>query len=139
MNIDIVPKRVIDQIKFDEGFRHKSYQCSAGKLTIGYGRNIEDNGITQEEADYLLMNDIRNTKKELSRAFDWFASLSSIRQGVLINMCFNLGLPTLLKFKSMIYALSIRDYNEAAVQMLDSRWARQVGDRAKRLAEEMRE
>ena len=138
MNINIVPKSVVEQIKADEGFRSSVYQCSAGKLTIGYGRNIEDNGITQKEADYLLMNDISNTHRELNQALPWFHMLSQKRKGVLINMCFNMGLPTMMKFKKMLSALSMGDYDEAARQMLDSKWARQVGDRANRLAEEMK-
>lgn len=128
---------VTDQIKLDEGLRLKLYKCSADKMTIGYGRNIEDNGITQEEAELLLRNDIRSTKNELAFKFDWFLLLPEEKQGVLINMCFNLGLTRLLKFKKMLLALESGDYYEAAAQMLDSRWANQVGKRAIRLSKIM--
>lgn len=138
LKMHIVPKRVINQIKLDEGFRAKAYTCSAGKLTIGYGRNIEDNGVTEEEAERMLLSDVNASYNELRRHFKWFPVLAARRQGVLINMCFNMGMPTLLKFEKMFTAIREGDYNEAAAQMLDSKWAKQVGERAERLAEEMR-
>jgi len=128
---------LIEQLKIDEGFRSKPYKCSAGKLTIGYGRNIEDNGITKEEAEILLYNDVGLVTNELSGTFSWFYGLSKIRKSVLINMAFNLGMPRLKAFKRMIAALGVNDYEEAARQMLDSKWANQVGDRATRLANQM--
>jgi len=137
--MQLIPKATIDQIKLDEGFRSKPYQCTANKLTIGYGRNIEENGITESEAEILLLNDVKNTQMELCAKFDWFTMLNASRQGVLINMCFNLGMPRLLKFKKMLTALSDHNYPEAANQMLDSKWARQVGDRSARLSNTMRE
>tara|TARA_R110002167_G_scaffold19341_2_gene71521 strand:+ start:8592 stop:9008 length:417 start_codon:yes stop_codon:yes gene_type:complete len=128
---------VAKQIKIDEGFVSTPYECTAGKITIGYGRNIEDNGITREEAEMLLRNDIQSTRGELSFAFDWFILMPDAKQGVLINMCFNLGLTRLLKFKKMLAALEVKDYKEASIQMLDSKWAGQVGERAVRLSEAM--
>ena len=136
--MNLIPARTIEQIKFDEGLSIKLYQCSVGKMTIGYGRNIEDNGISEEEADYLLMNDIKRVQKELRANFEWFGLLSTARQGALINMCFNLGITRLLGFKKMIAALEMGDYQEAANQMLDSKWARQVGGRSGRLSDVMR-
>lgn len=137
LKMQLIPVRTIDQIKADEGFKSKPYRCTAGKTTIGYGRNIEDNGITKSEAETLLLNDVKTVQVELLNKFDWFAKLNGTRQGVLINMAFNLGLPRLMKFKKMLSALSGGDYQEASIQMLDSRWAVQVGDRANRLAKQI--
>jgi len=116
-----------------EGVRLKPYRCPAGKLTIGVGRNIEDNGITEAEAMFLLANDIRRVELELE-PFAWYNGLDDVRKAALVDMCFNLGLPRLLKFRKMIAALARRDYGEAAMEMLDSAWARQVGARAVRLS-----
>lgn len=138
LKMNILPAQIVEQLKLDEGKCLKPYQCSANKMTIGYGRNIEDNGITEEEADYLLMNDIKRVQKELRANFEWFNMLNASRQGALINMCFNLGITRLLGFKKMIAALEIGDYQEAANQMLDSKWARQVGGRSGRLSDVMR-
>ena len=128
---------VANQIKIDEGFVSTPYECTAGKITIGYGRNIEDNGITREEAEILLSNDIKGTFCELEAKFDWFLLMPYDKQAVLINMCFNLGLTRLLKFKKMLAALKVKDYKEASIQMLDSKWAEQVGERATRLSDAM--
>lgn len=131
-------KELIDQLKQDEGFRSKPYRCTAGKLTIGYGRNIEDNGITQQEAEQLLINDITRVRTELSNKFDWFFDIPESKQNVLINMCFNLGISRLLGFKKFLAALKVHNYSAAADEMLDSKWAKQVGARAMRLANIMR-
>lgn len=125
------------QLMHDEGLRLHPYRDTVGKLTIGFGRNLDDVGITREEAEIMLDNDIEQVRSELSR-FDWFEQLDSKRRDVIMNMCFNLGLPTLLKFENMIAALSAHQYQRAADEMLDSLWARQVGKRAERLAETMR-
>ena len=121
----------------DEGLRLKPYRDSVGKLTIGIGRNLDDVGITEDEAISLMRNDIRKVKGELNQ-FAWYRRLDELRKEVLINMCFNMGLPTLLKFKNMIKALDECDYLTAADEMLDSLWASQVGERAVRLARIMR-
>ena len=138
LKMNVIPASVVEQIKLDEGLSLKPYQCTADKFTIGYGRNIEDNGITEDEAEYLLMNDIKSTQEELLANFEWFLMLSAPKQGVLINMCFNLGLTRFKQFKKMIAAIEMGDYNEAAEQMLDSKWAHQVGNRAIRLSNIMR-
>lgn len=119
-----------------EDLRLKPYKCSAGKLTIGVGRNLEDNGITEEEALYLLRNDIETCEREASR-YPWFETLSPKRQNVIISMIFNLGLYRFSQFKNMISAIENEDYSEAAHQMLDSKWAEQVGKRAVELAQMM--
>ena len=127
----------IDQIKIDEGFRGQPYKCSAGKTTIGYGRNLEANPLTKAEAQFLLENDLKKTVKKLSR-YGFYTNSNPQVRAILINMAFNMGINGLTKFKKMISALESKDYAEAATQMLDSKWAKQVGNRAKRLANQMR-
>jgi lysozyme len=95
-------------------------------LTIGVGRNIENIGISHDEAMYLLGNDIDRCVRELSH-YDWFICLDDVRQGVLIELNFNIGLSRLLGFKKMIAALNSKDYVMAGAELLDSRWAIQVG------------
>ncbi len=136
MSIDI-PK-LKEELKRDEGFRECVYKCSAGKLTIGYGHNVEDNPIPEAFADQLLGYDIAGALAECER-FDWFFGLDDVRRRVIINMVFNLGFNGVSKFKKMILALERELYYEAAREMLDSKWARQVGPRAERLAKMMRE
>lgn len=127
-----------DQLIRHEGLRLKPYRDTVGKLTIGVGRNIEDVGITQQEAMMLLNNDIQRCIDELNRAFPWFEHLSSERQRALIDMCFNLGITRLLGFKRMLAALEAGDYQRAAREALDSRWANQVGRRADTIANMIR-
>lgn len=127
----------IEQLKIDEGFRGEPYKCTAGKTTIGYGRNLEANPLTKDEAEYLLLNDLRNVEDSLTGRL-FFDKLNKTRKDVIINMAFNLGLVGLLQFHGMISSIVDDDYNRAADEMLDSRWANQVGDRANRLAKKMR-
>lgn len=117
-------KILVDMIKEHEGLRLKPYRCTAGKLSIGYGRNIEDRGITQDEADYLLRNDIQLCYKELDH-FSWFYDLDEARQFALVDLCFNVGLPSLLSFKNALAAIAEGDYDRAADEFLDSKWARE--------------
>lgn len=118
----------------DEGTRLKPYEDSRGKLTIGIGRNLDDIGISNAEADFLLTNDIANVMQTLDKAFPWWNTLSEPRQRALANMTFNMGFSKLLGFRQMLNALQTGDYMEASKQALDSEWARQVGDRAHRIA-----
>lgn len=128
---------MVEQLGKDEGFRKNLYLCSAGKQTIGFGRNLEDRGVTREEATYLLNNDIELAIKDAEK-FTWFEDLNQARKAVVVNMIFNIGLPTFKKFKNTIRLIKAGDYDEASVEMLDSRWARQVGSRARRLSREMK-
>ena len=127
-----------DQLIDHEGLELKPYQCTADKLTIGVGRNIEDRGITEDEARYLLKNDIKIVEDELLEKKPVVAGLDAVRQRVLVDMGFNIGLPTLMKFQNMWAAIDEEDWDEASAQMLDSRWAKQVGRRAERLSQAMR-
>lgn len=128
----------LEQIKEDEGFRGRPYLCTAGKTTIGYGSNLDDNPLTREEAEYLLNNDLKKVQKQAAR-FGFYLKLTPRRRDVILNMLFNLGLSRFNQFKKMIAALESNDYNEAVAQMLDSKWAKQVGDRAIRLSKQMEE
>lgn len=128
----------IELLKRDEGLRLRPYQCTAGKQTIGYGRNIEDNGIRESEAELMLLNDVDECKMVLSDRIENWAGLSEVRQGVLVNMMFNLGWPRLSKFKRMIAAVELGQFALASIEMLDSKWAGQVGARANRLSQMMK-
>ena len=125
--------QLIEELKRDEGVVLSLYQCSAGKNTIGVGRNLDDRGITEDESDYLLSNDIDLCVEELEGTFPWFATLSDARQRVMVNMCFNLGLSRLLGFKKFLAAMEAGDWETAGIEMLDSKWAVQVGNRSERL------
>ena len=128
-----------EAIKKDEGLVLKPYKCSAGKLSIGYGRNLEDRGIDKEEAEFLFNTDIKTVDNQLKILLsEVFNTLSDKRKAILVNMGFNLGVYGLLKFKKMIKALECADFETASLEMLDSRWAKQVGNRAKRLSNEMK-
>lgn len=129
---------ILQQLIRHEGLRLKPYKCSAGKLTIGVGRNLDDNGITEAEAMYLLQNDIISCMREVDTQFPEAKNLDLKRYNVIINMCFNIGAVRLRGFKKMWIAIAGEDYKEAAKQMLDSKWARQVGKRAIELSETMR-
>lgn len=130
---------LIEQLKRHEGRSLKPYKCTANKTTIGYGRNLDDKGISLEEAEIMLINDIREVESELSRKLMIFISLSKPRQDALVNMGFNLGVAGLLKFSNMIEALNHADYERAAKEMLNSKWAKQVGKRADELARQMKD
>lgn len=131
---DFMNEKLMYRLIEEEGMKLKPYRCSAGKLTIGVGRNLEDKGLSNEEALFLLQNDIIEAVKELKKAFLFFDSLNETRQIVLIDMCFNLGINGLKKFKKMIKALENQDFSLASKEMLSSCWAKQVGARARSLA-----
>jgi len=124
-------------LKIHEGYAQYPYTCSMGVVTIGYGRNLESRGLTEKEAAYLLQCDVKLAEGELLDQYDYYWNLSGERKAVLIDMMVNLGSTRLRQFKKMHLALSLRDYSLAAVEMLDSRWARQVGQRSKTLAQIM--
>lgn len=118
----------------DESTKLKPYTDTRGKLSIGTGRNLSDNGISADEADLMLANDISSVIQTLDNAFPWWSTMSEPRQCALANMCFNMGFSRLLGFRQMLNALQTGDYMEASKQSLDSDWAREVGDRAHRIA-----
>lgn len=130
-------EKLTEQLLRDEGVEYKPYSCTADKLTIGVGRNLDDVGINHDEAMFMLNNDIARCVKEIDKNFPWSARLTDPREAALINMAFNLGITRLLKFKKMLAALEVGEYIVAAKEMLDSKWARQVPNRARRLAAQM--
>ena len=136
MKADDKLRTIKDMIKRHEGWRSKPYNDTGGILTIGYGFNIAQ-GITREEGEALL--DIR-LKKVFTDAIllDEFAYLNEVRQIVIIDMIYNMGLQGVKKFKKMRKAIKDGDWEKAADEMLDSRWAKQVGERATELAEIMK-
>lgn len=130
-------ERLVDQLIKHEGMELKVYKDSLGIETIGIGRNLVDRGVTEEEARYLCNNDIEIVVRELVQSFPIVSSLNDTRIRVLLDMAFNVGLPRLRGFKRMWAALENNDYGEAAKEMLDSKWARQVKTRAYTLARMM--
>ena len=149
---------LIDKLVVSEGLRLQVYKDTLGIDTIGIGRNLEDRGITKEELDwmdiptidhvyewgiteadavYLATNDVQIVEEELVRAHPCVDRLDSVRQLILIDMAFNMGVPRLCKFKKMWAAVEAEDFPTAAKEMLDSRWARQVKGRATKLANAM--
>ena len=117
-----------------EGLRLKPYRDTAGKITIGVGRNLTDVGLSRPEATTLLRNDVLRTEAALDAALPWRVGLDPVRGRVLVDMAFNLGVPTLLTFGAVLAAVRAGEWTEAADAMLRSRWARQVGRRAQELA-----
>jgi len=132
--------KLVAQLKRHEGVRNFCYVCPAGYETIGVGRNISQNnglGLSDDEVDYLLENDIKRCKQELI-GLSWFVDLDSVRQDALINLCFNLGLTRLMGFKKAMAAMAVGDYPTAADEFYDSRWSKQVGSRADEVCEMIR-
>ena len=124
--------KLIEQLNRHEGVRTHAYQCTANMTTVGVGRNIDEDGglgLSVDEIEFLLKNDIKRCKQELI-TLPWFPEIDSVRQDALINLCFNLGITRLLGFKNALNAMSVGDYEKAAEEFLDSRWAVQVGNRA---------
>jgi len=131
--------KLVAQLKRHEGVRSHVYLCSAGYETIGVGRNIAESGLglSDDEIDYLLENDIRRCKQELI-ALPWFVDLDSVRQDAIVNLCFNLGLTRLMGFKNAMAAMAVGDHAKAGDEFYDSRWAKQVGSRADEVCEMIR-
>lgn len=157
--------RLMAQLEIDEGLRLYPYKCSGNRWTIGVGRNFEDNpfnldeliflgikgrtfdaileeltrkGISRGDALYLLENDVDKVYNQLKKQFSWFESKPDVVQQVLCNVCFNLGLGGLLKFKKTLEFVRLNKYEEAADEMMDSIWSKQVGARADRLTDLLR-
>jgi lysozyme len=127
-----------EQLIRDEERRLRVYPDSRGIPTIGVGRNLRDKGISVAESDLLLDNDIAEYTRAVHTALPWVAGLDLARQEVLINMAFNLGIYGLLEFKRTLDSIQHGNYDLAASQMLESKWATQVGPRAHRLSKQMR-
>jgi len=147
-----ISKETIRRIELDEGFRSHAYLDSVGIPTIGHGYNLITNpqslpkhqlltmcreGISEVSSKALVLAHLAVVQSELTAHIWFWGKLSEERQGVLYNMTYNLGIQGLLKFKRMLAAMEAGNYTSAEGEMLDSRWATQVGNRAKRLAKQM--
>jgi len=127
--------KLIETLRRHEGVKNTLYKCTSDKWTIGVGRNLEDVGLSEEEIDMLLLNDIKRTKELMDDYIPWYNDLDEVRQEALINFVFNVGIGTAMKFKNAMAALEAHDYDTAAIEMMDSNWAKQVGSRAEEVTQ----
>lgn len=127
------------QLRVDEGVKTKVYKDSLGIESIGVGRNLRDKGLSMLEIDFLLENDLTDAERDARSLVVTFDKLSDARKAVCLNMAFNLGRSRLAGFKRFLGAIHAEAWEQAAAEMLDSTWARQVKGRADRLAEQMRQ
>ena len=133
--------KLIEMLKQHEGVETHAYKCSESKITIGVGRNVDKGGglgLSDDEVDYLLQNDIDRVVSELDSEYDWCADLDEVRQDALIDISFNLGQTRLRAFKNALAAMDKGDWRAAADEFMDSRWSGQVGNRAKELTDMIR-
>ena len=128
-------ENLLEMLKRHEGVKSHVYRCSAGYETIGVGRNISKSGmgLSDDEVDYLLENDIERIIKELSSEYPWFNTLDDVRKDAMIDISFNLGATRLRGFKRALAAMEVADYKTAAKEFLDSKWSRDVKGRATEL------
>lgn len=134
-------EQLLAELRRDEGVVRHAYQDSLGWWTIGVGRLIDPRkggGLSDAEIDLLLANDVARVEAELDRRLPWWRTLDPARRRVLVNMAFNLGVGGLLGFRNTLRAVREGRWEDAAEGMLQSKWARQVGARATRLAAVMR-
>jgi lysozyme len=131
-----VTDKLLEMLKRHEGVRSHVYLCSAGYETIGVGRNISKSGmgLSDDEVNYLLENDILRVLKELSSEYPWFNDLDDVRKDAMIDISFNLGATRLRGFKKALAAMAVADHTLAAKEFLDSKWSRDVKGRAHELA-----
>ena len=125
-----VIEKVKARLREKEGLMLKPYKCPTGHLTIGYGRNLEARGISIKDAEFMLAEDVAAAIGDLRRVLPKFETYSEERQVALIDMMFNLGVGAFLEFVRMIAAIEAGDWEEAARQVLASKYAKQVGPRA---------
>jgi len=131
-----VTEKLLEMLKRHEGVEHHIYRCSAGFWTLGAGRNVDPQGglgLSDDEVDYLLQNDIERVIKELSAEYRWFNSLDDVRKDAMIDISFNLGATRFRGFKRALAAMEVADYTTAAKEFLDSKWSRDVKGRATEL------
>jgi lysozyme len=132
---------LVRQLTGDEGRKPCVYQDHLGYWTIGIGRLVDERkpgaGLRPKEMDFLLANDIEDRVQQLTTRLPWFTQLDEARQGVLLNMSFQLGVDGLLGFKNTLELVRTGKYAEAANAMLQSKWAGQTPERAERLSKQM--
>jgi len=130
-------ERLKAQLVRHEGMVLTTYECTAGKTTLGVGRNVQEVGITEAEAMHLLSNDIARVAGECYGAFSWFKDLDELRKEAVINMVFNLGLTRFKQFKKTISYIEAGEFQLAGAEALDSKWAKDVGNRAVEVANQL--
>ena len=128
---------LVDQLKTHEGYRAKTYKCTSDKLTIGIGFMVSELSLDLDICEEILKRKLLQQEDELRSNFDWFDSLPKKAKIVLMDMAYNLGVPTLKKFKLTIGYIKDCKWKDASLEMLDSKWARQVGNRATNLSKMM--
>jgi len=126
------------ELSRDEGRRHRPYYDGRMRTTIGVGRNLDDTGVSDSEVDLMLANDIARSERDLDHHLSWWRQLDAVRQRVLLNMAFNMGWPTFSQFARFFSAVHQHRWDDAALEMIASRWHTQVGERALRLEQMMR-
>jgi len=141
--------KLIKEIIFDEGYKTETYEDHLGFLTLGVGHLVLDTDpefgkpvgtpVSEERIRECLNKDIDTVCSELDRNLHWWRGLNDDKQRVMVNMCFNLGYPRLSKFKKFLAAMQKNDFETAAIEMMDSKWATQVGKRAERLKQRVLE
>jgi lysozyme len=130
--------KLITQLRLHEGVKNKVYRDILGIETIGVGRNLEDKGLSDDEIDYLLENDIKDVEKDLKQFCRWWEKLDEVRQRAIADLVFNMGITRFLTFKKTINHLQNERFVEAGDELLNSRYAEQVGVRAERISEMIR-
>lgn len=125
-------------IKKHEKLKLSLYKDTVDKTTIGWGRNIQDNGISVDEAELMFQNDLKQCLSDLKK-YDWYNNSPQHIKDCLLDMCFNLGIDRLLTFKNMLKYIEEKNYTQAAIQALNSKWAKQVKTRAIDVATVMRQ
>ena len=134
-------KDLIEMLRRHEGVRSHAYKCSEDMITVGVGRNVDENGglgLSEDEIDYLLENDITRVRQELTDTYFWFPALNEARQDAMIDISFNLGQTRLRGFVKAVEAMSREQFDIAADEFMDSRWSQQVGNRAVEVTEMIR-
>jgi lysozyme len=124
-------------IEEHEGRRPKPYKCTAGKTSIGIGRNLDDVGLSDEEIDLLFANDLKRAQ-DAANKYPWFAGLSEVRKAAVLDLLFNMGPTRFAGFRKFIDAMANKQFARAAAELKDSRWFTQVGRRGPRIVSMIR-
>lgn len=130
--------RLLESIERHEGYRDRAYQDTEGVWTIGYGTNLQELQIDEFLARKWLLEDVEEAERYARQFPEWSYLDTDARKNVFIEMVYNMGPSRVAGFRNTLAAIRNRDWEEAAVEMLDSKWARQVGRRARTLSELMR-
>ncbi len=129
---------LIDKIKESEGFRATVYKCTEGYDTIGYGFTVKDLVLGEDICDMILERKIAELKLKIDQYFPFYSDMPEQAQDIVLEMCYQLGIYGFSKFKKTIDHLMRKDYKAASLEMLDSKWARQTPNRAKKLSNHMK-